>query len=184
MDLLKKITSSTNNVFLFEDIPNERRNNLGIASGESVLLSIYDSDSFYFTKDINLISYSEIVKEESPSDLEIAFFELVKKEKEIKFKKKIVDEYQIGNYIRYLPKITFKQQKKDTTLLITGTIKNPNPESIHEFELPKISFNGNVLPLDENMQFKCLIPNEKTPEKLEFTLDFPKQSLVRSYKVK
>lgn len=184
MESLKKITSNNNDIFLFIDIPDERRNNLGIASGESVLLSIYDSDSFLYTRDINLIRYDAIQVSEGPTDEEIEFFKLVKELGEVKYKKSLVDEYHVTNYIRYLPRLTFKQENTDDHVTITGTLKNANPDSIHSFEIPTVLVDGSELPLNENLQFEYRLPVAAKIDKIEFQLDFPKQVLTRSYKLK
>lgn len=184
MEPLKKITSKNNDVFLFIDIPDERRNSLGIASGESVLLSIYDSDSFHFAHDINLIKYEAILASEIPTDKEVEFFKLVKEERELKYKKSLVDDYQITNYVRYLPRLTFKQEIIDNHIIITGTLKNANPKSVHSFEIPSISVNSVELPLNDKLQFTYTLPSETKIDKVEFQLDLPKQVLVRSYKLK
>ena len=184
MKTLRKITSKNNDIFLFIDIPDERRNSLGIASGESVLLSIYDSDSFQYTQDINLIRYDSIQSSESPTDKEEEFFELVKKEGELKYKKALVNEYGITNYIRYLPKITFKQETIDSHIVITGTLKNANSKSVHAFEIPTISVKNDILPLNDELQFEYTLPVGAKNDKVEFQLDLPKQVLTRSYKLK
>ncbi|MGM0178263.1 hypothetical protein [Enterococcus sp. AZ159] len=62
MTELKKITSKNGHVYLFKDIQHKQRNELGIASGQSVLISIFEPDPFYFTEDIQLIHYKDIVK--------------------------------------------------------------------------------------------------------------------------
>lgn len=82
--MLKRIVSKNNNTFLFEDIPNKIRNGIGIASGESILLSIYENDSFLFSIDINLIHYADIAIEEDPSELEKDFFEFMREKNEVK----------------------------------------------------------------------------------------------------
>ncbi|MEQ2876983.1 hypothetical protein [Enterococcus asini] len=184
MENLRKITSKNNDIFLFIDIPDERRNNLGIASGESVLLSIYDSDSFQYTQDINLIRYASIQSSASPTDKEIEFFELVKEAGELNYKKTLVNEYGITNYIRYSPKLTFKQVAMDNHIVITGTLKNANTKSIHSFEIPTISIENETIHLNDNLQFEYILPVSTKVDKVEFKLDLPKQVLTRGYKLK
>lgn len=98
--MIKKITSKTGLVFLFNEIPNQQRNKLGIASGESILLTIYENDSYYFSTNINLIAYDAIIKTEDPTLLEIDFFELLRNEekRELKYKRALVNEYEISKY--------------------------------------------------------------------------------------
>ncbi|EOI57388.1 hypothetical protein [Enterococcus gilvus] len=181
---MKKITSKNGFTFLFEEIPHERRNKLGIANGESVLLSVYENDIFMFSNDINLIKYENIVKTENPTNLEIEFFNMVKQEKEIKYRKSLVDQYEITKYVHFLPRVSFKQEtiSKDK-LEITGTIRYL--ESIYEKEVPIVSIDGLVLTIDSNSQFKFdLSPIPNKGDKIKFTFDLPKQLITRSYEIK
>lgn len=180
--MLKKITSKNNFIFLFLDVPHEKRNSLGIASGESVLLSIYENDSFYFTTDINLIDYDSILKFEEPTVLESKFFELIKSEKEVKYTKSIVNEYEIGKYIHYLPKIKYTQKILDNHIIIRGEIKYP--DNIYGRDIPTVFLDDEIIPLIDNSFFEYSIRNDNTISKLDFKLDLPKQMVTRSYKLK
>lgn len=181
---MKKITSVNGLIFLFKDIPDQRRNKLGIASGESVLLSIYENDTFFFSNDVNLIKYSNILKEENPTDLEIDFFNRIKQEKEMKYKRSLVDEYKIAKYVHYLPRVTFKQKQiSDEELEIIGNIRYP--ESIYDKDIPIISIDDKVLPLNDDSQFKHLVsPIPKKGEKVTFSLDLSKQLIARACVIK
>lgn len=180
--MMKKITSRNGFIFLFNDIPHESRNKMGIASGESVLLSIYENDSYYFHSDINLITYDSIISTEEPTDLEIKFFNLLKDKREIKYKKILVDEYNISMYVHYLPKIKYTQSIKDNKIIIHGQIKYP--VNIYEIEIPTIILDDNVVPLIDNYSFEYQIDLNSTIEKLDFKMDLPKQVITRSYKLK
>lgn len=181
---MKKVTSKYGFTFLFKEIPNESRNKLGIASGESVLLSVYENDVFLFSDDINLIKYESIVKTETPTELEIDFFEMLRQKKKIKYKKSLLDEYGITNYVHFLPRVSFKQEKiSEDKLEITGTIRYL--ESIYEKEIPIVSIDGSILAVDSNSQFKytlCPIPNKG--EKIKFMFNLPKQLISRLYEIK
>ncbi|MBO1084939.1 hypothetical protein [Enterococcus mundtii] len=177
---MKKITSVSGQIFLFKEIPNKRRNEMGIASGESVLLSIYENDQFYFSQGVNLIKYKNISKEEVPTNLEIDFFKLVREAKELKYKKSLVKEYGIEQFIHYLPKITFKQVRLSSEQIeITGSIRYP--ESVHEKEVPIVYFKKQELPLEEDTYFtKIISPIPKNKEKIPFTFQLSKQVITKS----
>ena len=183
--MINKITSNTGLVFLFKDIPHEQRNKVGIASGESVLLTIYENDSYYFTTDINLIAYDAIIKTEEPTPSEIDFFELLRNEekKELKYKRALVDEYDIAKYVHYLPKIKYSQELKDNKIVIKGEVKYPT-NSIHEREIPTILLNEEIIPLIDETYFEHAIDQDFDEEKIEFKLDLPKQTVTRAYKIK
>lgn len=181
---MKKITSRDGFTFLFKEIPHEQRNNLGIASGESVLLSVHENDTFLFANDINLIKYENIIKTEIPTNLEIEFFKMLQLEKELKYKRSLVDEYGITKYVHFLPRISFKQEKlSEDKLEITGTIRYL--ESIYEEEVPIVSKDDSILTVDSNSQFKYISsPAPNKGDKIKFTFDLPKQLISRSYKIK
>ena len=101
MSELKKITSVNGTVYLFNDIPHEQRNTNGIASGQSVLMSIYEPDPYYFTEDIQLIRYADIAITENASSKEEKFFEYIKLNSPVAYKKKLVNDYEISDYIHY-----------------------------------------------------------------------------------
>lgn len=180
--MLKKITSKNGFVFLFVDIPHEQRNNAGIASGESVLLSIYENDSYYFTTDINLIGYDSIKETEYPTELEKAFFELLRTEKELKYKRSLVDEYDIAKYVHYLPKVKYTQKVVDNNILIRGEIKYP--DNIYDREVPTVLLDDEKIPLIDETYFEYTIGSDSSEEKLAFILDLPKQVVTRPYKIK
>ncbi|WP_413538707.1 hypothetical protein [Enterococcus malodoratus] len=181
---MKKITSVNGFVFLFNDVPHKQRNKLGIASGESILLSIYENDTFFFSSDVNLIKYKNIINEEAPTPLEIDFFNMVKEAKEVKYKKSLVEEYGITKYVHFLPKVSFKQEiLSENELEVTGIIRYP--ESIHENDVPVISIDQTVLSVDDESRFKYILsPIPSKGGKITFTLDLPKQIITRSYKIK
>ena len=54
MTELKKITSKNGHVYLFKDIQHKQRNELGIASGQSVLISILNRIHSILQKIFNL----------------------------------------------------------------------------------------------------------------------------------
>lgn len=183
--MIKKITSKTGLVFLINEIPNQQRNKLGIASGESILLTIYENDSYYFTTDINLISYDAIIKTEEPTPLEIDFFELLRNEekRELKYKRTLVNEYEISKYVHYLPKIKYTQELIDDQILIKGEIKYPQ-NSIHEKEVPNIMLDDEVIEVTDETHFQIYTDFENVGSKIEFKMDLPKQVVTKPYKVK
>ena len=87
-DRTKENNFKNGHVYLFKDIQHKQRNELGIASGQSVLISIFEPDPFYFTEDIQLIHYKDIVKTESVSSKENEFFEYVKQNSPVAYKRK------------------------------------------------------------------------------------------------
>lgn len=180
--MLNKITTIGGSVYLFIDIPHEIRNRNNIASGESVLLTIYENDKFYFSSDINLVNYDSIISKEKPTDKEKEFFEYVKEEKEVKLNKALLNEYGIAQYIRYLPKITYKQEKVDNNYLIKATIRYT--ESIHPLEIPRILIDDKEIPLINNNEFEYLVEDGQPGQILSFTMDLPKQEFTRSYTIK
>lgn len=180
--MLKKITSKNGFVFLFIDNHNEKLKGLGIASGESVLLSIYENDKFYFSNNINLIKYESILLTEEPTKLEKKFFELMKENKEMKSKRSLVNEFEISKYIHYFPKITYKQSINDGKILVQGTVKYP--ENIYEREVPKILLNNESIPLNEGKYFEYIVDFSMVGKKLNFMMDLPKQTVLRAYTVK
>ncbi|AFM69167.1 hypothetical protein ACJZQ5_000298 [Enterococcus hirae] len=180
--MLKKITSKNGSVFLFLEIPHTQRNNLGIASGESILLSIYENDSFYFTTDIPLIKYESIVFTEEPTDLEKEFFYFAKEKKEIKYKHSLVKQFEIEKYIHYLPKVKYTQKNINNEIQIIGEIKYQN--NIHPKEVPEILLNNEVIPLRDEKYFEYKLDANNNMEKLDFKLNLPKQIITRSYKIK
>lgn len=180
--MLQKITSKNGFVFLFIDIPHTQRNNAGIASGESVLLSIYENDSYYFTTDINLIGYDSIIKTEEPTELEEAFFKLLREEKELKYKRALVDEYEIAKYVHYLPKVKYTQTISDDNILIRGDIKYP--DNIYDREVPTILLNDEIIPLVDESYFEYVLDINSDLEKIDFKLDLPKQVVTRPCKIK
>ena len=180
--MLQKITSVRGHVFLFVDIPHDQRNKLGIASGESVLLSIYENDSYYFTTDINLIGYEDIAYTEEPTELEIKFFELLRSEKELKYKRLLVNEYQISKYVHYLPKIKYTQSTQDDKIFIRGDIKYP--ETIYKRDVPTILLDDEIIPLIDESYFEYVLDANLDVEKINFKLDLPKQIVTRPCKLK
>ena len=183
--MIKKITSKTGLVFLFNEIPNQQRNKLGIASGESILLTIYENDSYYFSTNINLIAYDAIIKTENPTPLEIDFFELLRNEekRELKYKRTLVDKYEIDKYVHYLPKIKYTQNLLDGQIVIKGEIKYPQ-NSIHEKEVPSIILNDEIIEVTNDTHFQIVTSLEKVGSKIEFKMDLPKQIVTKPYKVK
>ncbi len=180
--MIKKITSDNGFVFLFLDIPHKQRNNLGIASGESVMLSIYENDSYYFSSDINLIQYNSIAKYEEPTKLELKFFEHLREEKVVKYKRSLVDEFEIGQYVHYLPKVKYTQTNLDDHILIRGEITYT--DNIYDREVPTILLKDEVIPLIDETYFEHLITKDTAEVKIDFKLDLPKQTITRSYKLK
>lgn len=183
--MIKKITSKTGLVFLFNEIPNQQRNKLGIASGESILLTIYENDSYYFSTNINLIAYDAIIKTENPTPLEIDFFELLRNEekRELKYKRALVNEYEISKYVHYLPKIKYTQELLNGLILIKGEIKYPQ-NSIHEKEVPNITLDDDVIEVTNDTHFQIFTDLEKVGSKIEFKMDLPKQVVTRAYTIK
>ncbi|AGY81100.1 hypothetical protein [Carnobacterium inhibens] len=179
---MKKITSKNNNTYLFQDVPHTGRNSLGIASGKSVLLSIFEGESYNITEDVNLIHYSEILKEEVPTDLENEFFSILKKNKQVKYKKALIDKYQLGNYVHYLPKVKYTQEIVGEKLIIKGNIIYV--KSMYKIEAPTVKLDDIILPLESDNTFiySMDIPTEET--KLDFILELTKQIITKSYKVK
>lgn len=180
--MLQKITSINGFVFLFVDIPHTQRNNASIASGESVLLSIYENDSYYFTTDINLIGYDSITKTEEPTELEKNFFELLRVEKELKYKRALVDEYEIAKFVHYLPKIKYTQSLQENKIFIRGDINYP--ENIYEREAPTILLDDEVIPLINESYFEYVLDANLGLEKVNFKLDLPKQTVTSACKIK
>ncbi|MCO7151881.1 hypothetical protein P7H33_09270 [Vagococcus lutrae] len=180
--MIKKITSKNNSVFLFKDIPHKQRNQTGIASGESVLLSIYEHDDFYFTKDINLIKYDSIILTEEPTQLEIDFFNFMSKEKSAKYSVNLIKKYNISKYIHFLPRVKYLQFNENDNIIVRGNLTFK--DSIYQNELPKIILNNEEIDLIDNSYFEYTLPKNSGVDILNFKLDFPKQTITRSYKIK
>lgn len=180
--MIKKITSKNNLIFLFNDIPHEQRNSSGIASGESVLLSIYENDTFYFTTDINLIKYDSILSTEEATQLEIAFFNFMSEIKEVKYSATLVREYDIFRYIHFLPKVSYSQFIEDENIIIRGNLSFK--ETIYKNDIPKILLDDKEIELIDKSYFEHIISKNSPDKQFNFKLDFPKQTVTRSYKIK
>ena len=195
MSELKKITSVKGTVYLFNDIPHEQRNKNGIASGQSVLMSIYEPDPFYFTEDIQLIRYADIAITENASSKEEKFFEYIKLNSPVAYKKKLVNDYEISDYIHYAPQLKFKHNLVDGVLTIEGELKDRN--SKFPIQNPYI-YVGNSkdeyvdnpkdeVELDEQYHFKYVVEgiDETTDElKVPFVLGTSKAEYGRSFNMK
>ena len=195
MSELKKITSVNGTVYLFNDIPHEQRNTNGIASGQSVLMSIYEPDPFYFTEDIQLIRYTDIAITENASSKEEKFFEYIKLNSPVAYKKKLVNDYEISDYIHYAPQLKFKHNLVDGVLTIEGEIKDKN--SKFPIQNPYI-YVGNpkdenvddpkdVVELDEQYRFKYVVKGiDETSDELKvpFVLGTSKAEYGRSFNMK
>lgn len=187
MTELKKITSKNGHVYLFKDIQHKQRNELGIASGQSVLISIFEPDPFYFTEDIQLIHYKDIVKTESVSSKENEFFEYVKQNSPVAYKKKISDSYSISEYINYAPQLKFKYIIKDNILTITGEVKDRNVNFPISQPYVYVDKPENEIPLDNNLKFQYVVNDFDihAPEyKISFILGTSKAEYGRSFNMK
>lgn len=187
MSELKKITSVNGTVYLFNDIPHEQRNTNGIASGQSVLMSIYEPDPFYFTENVQLIRYTDIAITENASSKEEKFFEHVKQNSPVAYKKKIVDDYEISDYIHYAPQLKFKHNLVDGVLTIEGEIKDRNSKFPILNPYIYVGNPKDEVELDEQYQFKYVVEgiNETSDElKIPFVLGTSKAEYGRSFNMK
>jgi hypothetical protein len=187
MSELKKITSVNGTVYLFNDIPHEQRNTNGIASGQSVLMSIYEPDPFYFTEDVQLIRYADIAITENASSKEEKFFEYVKQNSPVAYKKKIVDDYEISDYIHYAPQLKFKHNLVDGVLTIEGEIKDRNSKFPIQNPYIYVGNPKDEVELDEQYHFKYVVEgiNEISDElKIPFVLGTSKAEYGRSFNMK
>jgi hypothetical protein len=187
MSELKKITSVNGTFYLFNDIPHEQRNTNGIASGQSVLMSIYEPDPFYFTEDVQLIRYADIAITENASSKEEKFFEYVKQNSPVAYKKKIVDDYEISDYIHYAPQLKFKHNLVDGVLTIEGEIKDRNSKFPIQNPYIYVGNPKDEVELDEQYHFKYVVEgiNEISDElKIPFVLGTSKAEYGRSFNMK
>lgn len=178
---MKRITSKNNLIYLFNEIPHKERNAVGIASGQSVLLSIYENDKFYFTEDINLIRYEDILLVEEPTPSEKIFFEFMAHEKEAKYTVSLIKKYGLSHYIHYLPKVKFSILDDGTSFSIVGNLEYK--DSIHNKEIPIVSINNEIIDVvDDGFTYTCDKPAQNT--KYTFQLDFDKQSISKNFEYK
>jgi len=187
MGEIEKITSIHGNTFLFIDIPHEQRNKLGIASGQSVLLSIFEPDSFYFTEDVQLIQYESIISREEPTEKEISFFEYVRNNSPVKYQKTMIDKFEISKYIHYAPQIKYKYEWKGDSLNIIGEIKDKNILTPLENSTIYVEKDTNSIPVDNENRFYYTVNNvdkELESFKVEFILRTSKSEFVRSFSMK
>lgn len=106
--MIKKIYTKKH-VYLIDEVTNEYQNDAYY--GNNLLLSIYvgineskktQSGSFVFeNKPIRVVRKEDVIKEEEPTELELKFYNLIKKEKTIGYSKKIIKDYQLEEYIIY-----------------------------------------------------------------------------------
>ncbi|XBG72459.1 hypothetical protein V4S28_09450 [Enterococcus cecorum] len=157
---MKRITSKNNLIYLFNEIPHKERNAVGIASGQSVLLSIYENDKFYFTEDINLIRYEDILLVEEPTPSEKIFFEFMAHEKEVKYTVSLIKKYGLSHYIHYLPKVKLSTSYDGTSFSIIGNLEYK--DSIHKKEIPIVSINNEIINvIDDRFTYTCDKPSTK-----------------------
>lgn len=175
--MLTKITSKNGFIFLIK--PNNLNDE--IITGESVLLSIFEPDPFYFMTDIKIIKQNDISKIENPSISEQAFFDYMKLKKELKFSKKEINDYELSNYINYLPKINFKQLNENNKIIIKGSYKDVSFLQLNTD--PIITIENKQIMLDQSNNFFYEVCNVDTTETLTFEFDLPKYKLKRSYKL-
>ena len=178
---MKRITSKNNLIYLFNEIPHKERNAVGIASGQSVLLSIYENDKFYFTEDINLIRYEDILLVEEPTPSEKIFFDFMAHEREAKYTVSLIKKYGLSHYIHYLPKVKFSTLDDGTSFSIIGNLEYK--DSIHKKEIPIVSINNEIINvIDDRFTYTCDKPAQNT--KYTFQLDFDKQSVSKNFEYK
>lgn len=106
--MIKKIYTNKH-VFLVDEIQKECESDAYY--GYNLLLSIYvgvnktkktQSGTFIFeNKPIRVATKEDVIKEEKPTELELEFYELLKKEKSIGYSKKLIKDFQIDNHIIY-----------------------------------------------------------------------------------
>lgn len=103
--------------------------------------------------------------------------------KELKYKRSLVDEYGIADYVHYLPRITYTQTySADEKTIIKGKIKYP--ENIYEREVPSISLDSEPVELINDTYFEYTIDLDDEREELKFKFELPKQTMTRTYKLK
>ncbi|MFC7056812.1 hypothetical protein ACFQOY_13855 [Enterococcus alcedinis] len=101
----------------------------------------------------------------------------------MKYKRALVNEYEIAKYVHYLPKIKYTQELIDDQILIKGEIKYPQ-DSIHEKEVPNIMLDDEVIEVTNDTHFQIYTDLENVGSKIEFKMDLPKQVVTKPYKVK
>ncbi len=97
-------------VFLVNE--KESKGNDDCIYGQSLLLSIYvhvntktkgKTGNFFYSEFAGrIVRHEDVIAIEKPTDNELAFFEYVKKRKEVPYSKKIVEEYDVEKYIIYI----------------------------------------------------------------------------------
>ncbi|MBO0447133.1 hypothetical protein JZO78_12350 [Enterococcus ureilyticus] len=96
---LIKITTTFHNTWLVDqkkDLFSEENN---ILFGDTLRLSILKNDSYYFSEEIALTYYKEILVTEEPTESESAFFYYMKKVQEKVYSKSLAENYQIEQYL-------------------------------------------------------------------------------------
>lgn len=159
MDVIKKITSKNGNTYLFIDVPHKQRNDIGIASGKSVLLSIEESDPFYFNEDIQLIHYESILKVEEPSEKEKEFFEYVMKNTPVGYKKSLAKKYDISKYVKKIKQDDIYSNAKKLPARNKGSIKYLFPD---EYVVVDIETTGLSSSFDDIIEIGAAKVNDKT----------------------
>ncbi len=152
-----------------------------IAKGQSILLSIYEPDNFYYRENIQLINYDDILKKEPASKKEIEFFELLKNVKTIKLSKKVISEYCLSEYIHFLPKVKLSSSVSNSDIIIIGQYK---PVDSSEIPIITSDLNDTII-LDINNSFEYIIPQTSIiNSQIKFSFELEKQTFTRSIKIK
>lgn len=163
MSDLYRVTSKSDFVWLVKIVED---NNV-ILGEESVFLSVYDTDGWSYQTGLRLVHKEQVASIVEATPIEEDFFNLVKSKQELKYSKKIVDEFEITQYIHYSPKVSYEYQLNDTVLKITGFIQDNNvnfPINFKEVLLKLEKGEEQLLPINTRMKGE----NEKGKPQLTF----------------
>ncbi|MDT1957391.1 hypothetical protein MX629_03020 [Carnobacterium divergens] len=102
--MIQKIRTSNNYIWLIEnlEIKNEAIIGNAVVLSRKLVVSELGSkmyDNYYFSQNIRLIYLNKIVEYLTPTRKELEFFELLRKEKELPFTKKIANQFNIMEYV-------------------------------------------------------------------------------------
>ncbi|UFA56444.1 hypothetical protein [Staphylococcus aureus] len=106
--MIKKIFTKKHVFLVIED---ENHNHTDAVFGKSILLSIYvgvnkktaskSGQFIYLDRSKRIVRHADIVKTEPANENDVNFYNLLKKEKEVVYSKKLVNKYNLENYIIY-----------------------------------------------------------------------------------
>ncbi|HDZ8753956.1 TPA: hypothetical protein RUV10_000443 [Staphylococcus aureus] len=106
--MIKKIFTKKHVFLVAED---ENHNHSDAVFGKSILLSIYvgvnkktkskSGQFIYINRSKRIVRHTDITKIEPANENDVEFYNLLKKEKDIIYSKKLVEKYNLENYMIY-----------------------------------------------------------------------------------